>query len=131
MYDFRKSLIDGNLRKELKRAHYLFVAIDRATRWVFVAIKKNKAAANAKSFLKAVYKACPFKISKLLTDNVLNAIGLSKNGNSIPCRSARTNRHRIKSNEQVLQQSSASIGAPVNHSGNKIPGCDQPDLYRT
>lgn len=48
---------------------YLFVAIDRATRWVFVAIKKNKTAASAKSFLKAVYKACPFKISKLLTDN--------------------------------------------------------------
>ncbi len=65
------------------------------------------------------------------SDNVLNAIGLSKNGNSIPCRFARTNRHRTKSNEQVLQQSSASLGAPVNHSGNKIPGCDQPDLYRT
>jgi putative transposase len=65
------------------------------------------------------------------TDNVLNAIGMSKNGNSIPCRSARTNRQRIKSNEQVLQQSSASMGAPVNHSGNKIPGCRQPDLHRT
>jgi hypothetical protein len=65
------------------------------------------------------------------TDNVLNAIGMSKNGNSIPCRSARTNRQRTKNNEQVLQQSSASMGAPVNHSGNKILGCRQPDLHRT
>lgn len=48
---------------------YLFVAIDRATRWVFVAIKKDKTAASARSFLKALHKACPLKIVKLLTDN--------------------------------------------------------------
>ena len=48
---------------------YLFVAIDRATRWVFVAIKTNKSAASAKAFLKALHKACPIKINKLLTDN--------------------------------------------------------------
>ncbi|WP_419341336.1 hypothetical protein ACM1PE_25140 [Achromobacter sp. PD1] len=33
---------------------YLFVAIDRATRWVFVQIKKNKTAASAKAFLNGV-----------------------------------------------------------------------------
>ena len=48
---------------------YLFVAIDRATRWVFVAVKNNKSAASARSFLKALHKACPLKIVKLLTDN--------------------------------------------------------------
>jgi len=48
---------------------YLFVAIDRATRWVFVAIKKNKTAASAKAFLHALHKACPLKIRTLLTDN--------------------------------------------------------------
>ena len=48
---------------------YLFVAIDRATRWVFVAIKGNKSAASARAFLKALHKACPLKIVKLLTDN--------------------------------------------------------------
>ena len=48
---------------------YLFVAIDRATRWVYVAIEHNKSAASAKRFLKAVYEACPFKITKILTDN--------------------------------------------------------------
>ncbi len=48
---------------------YLFVAIDRATRWVFVAVKNHKTAATARSFLKALHKACPIKIQKLLTDN--------------------------------------------------------------
>jgi transposase InsO family protein len=48
---------------------YLFVAIDRATRWVFVEVKKNKAAACARSFLGALHKACPLKAQKLLTDN--------------------------------------------------------------
>jgi transposase InsO family protein len=48
---------------------YLFVAIDRATRWVFVAIKRNKTAASARSFLKALHRACPIRISRVLTDN--------------------------------------------------------------
>lgn len=52
-----------------KRRSYLFVAIDRATRWVFVAIKPDKTARSATSFLKALHKACPLKIQKLLTDN--------------------------------------------------------------
>ena len=56
------------MQDEAKR-RYLFVAIDRATRWVFVAIKTNRAAASAQAFLKALHKACPIKITKLLTDN--------------------------------------------------------------
>ena len=51
------------------RRRYLFVAIDRATRWVHVAIKGDKTATSARSFLKAVHEACPLKIVKLLTDN--------------------------------------------------------------
>jgi transposase InsO family protein len=45
------------------------VAIDRATRWVFVQIKSSKTAADARAFLKALYQACPIRISKILTDN--------------------------------------------------------------
>ncbi len=48
---------------------YLFVAIDRATRWVYIAIKPNKTAASARAFLSALHKACPIKITRLLTDN--------------------------------------------------------------
>ena len=53
---------------ETKR-RYLFVAIDRATRWVFVAVKPDKTALSAKAFLNALHKACAIKIVKLLTDN--------------------------------------------------------------
>lgn len=48
---------------------YLFVAIDRATRWVFVQIKSHKTAAAAKAFLAALQKASPCHIRTLLTDN--------------------------------------------------------------
>jgi len=48
---------------------YLFVAIDRATRWVFVQLKANKTTASAQAFLKALHKACPIRINKLVTDN--------------------------------------------------------------
>ena len=48
---------------------YLFVGIDRATRWVFVQIKQNKTAANARAFLDALHKACPIRITRILTDN--------------------------------------------------------------
>jgi transposase InsO family protein len=51
------------------RRSYLFVAIDRATRWVFIQIKPNKSAASAAAFLKALRKACPIKITRILTDN--------------------------------------------------------------
>lgn len=52
-----------------KQRSYLFVAIDRATRWVFVQIKADKTAQSAAAFLKALHKACPINIRKLLTDN--------------------------------------------------------------
>ena len=48
---------------------YLFVAIDRATRWVFIAIYPNKTAANARRFLRDLERACPIRIRTILTDN--------------------------------------------------------------
>ena len=48
---------------------YLFAAIDRATRWVYVEILGDKSAKSAKGFLKRLIDKAPFKISKLLTDN--------------------------------------------------------------
>jgi transposase InsO family protein len=48
---------------------YLFVAIDRATRWVFIRIFKTKTAANARRFLRDLERACPMRIRTILTDN--------------------------------------------------------------
>ena len=56
------------MQDEDKR-RYVFVAIDRATRWVFIDIKQHKTAASAKAFLAAVRKAAAFKIQTILTDN--------------------------------------------------------------
>lgn len=48
---------------------YLFVAIDRATRWVFLHLYDTQSAENAVDFLDKVKEAAPFTIEKILTDN--------------------------------------------------------------
>jgi len=48
---------------------YLFVAIDRATRWVFLHIYPDQTEASSVDFLQRLYNASPVKIEKLLTDN--------------------------------------------------------------
>ncbi len=48
---------------------YLFVAIDRATRWVFIRICNNKTAANARRFLRDLERTSPMRIRTILTDN--------------------------------------------------------------
>ncbi|MDK2127116.1 DDE-type integrase/transposase/recombinase, partial [Parachitinimonas caeni] len=48
---------------------YLFVAIDRATRWVFLRIYADQSEASSVDFLSRLHKASPIKIEKLLTDN--------------------------------------------------------------
>lgn len=52
-----------------ERRRHLFVAIDRATRWVFVRIYAAKTAANARRFLRDLERAAPMKITRVLTDN--------------------------------------------------------------
>jgi transposase InsO family protein len=56
------------LPNEPKRK-YLFVAIDRATRYVYFALKDNKDAKCAYEFLDEVIEFYPYKIHKILTDN--------------------------------------------------------------
>ena len=51
------------------RRRYLFVAIDRATRWVFVRIYPAQTAANARRFLRDLERAAPMQITRVLTDN--------------------------------------------------------------
>jgi hypothetical protein len=67
-------------------------------------------AASAKAFLTAVRKAAPLKIRTILTDNVLNAIGLLPNGNSIVHRSGGADRETLKNGEQSRRRASAAQG---------------------
>lgn len=48
---------------------YLYVAIDRATRLLYVEIHEDKKAATAAQFLENVLDFYPFLIEKILTDN--------------------------------------------------------------
>ena len=48
---------------------YLFVAIDRATRYVYVELHDNKRMETAAAFLQQALKQYPFKINTILTDN--------------------------------------------------------------
>lgn len=51
------------------RRRYLFVAIDRATRWVYLELRSEKTVRAAKGFLKRVLAKVPFKVHRILTDN--------------------------------------------------------------
>jgi transposase-like protein len=51
------------------KRQYLYVAIDRSTRLVFVDIYSDKTAKSANSFLNSVIDYFPFEIYKILTDN--------------------------------------------------------------
>ncbi|MEO6967289.1 MAG: integrase core domain-containing protein, partial [Rhodanobacteraceae bacterium] len=48
---------------------YLFVAIDRATRWVFLRIYADMSEISSSDFLRRLKRAAPMKIEKVLTDN--------------------------------------------------------------
>lgn len=48
---------------------YLFVAIDRATRWVYLHIYNDQSEVSSTDFLRRLRAASPIKIVKLLTDN--------------------------------------------------------------
>jgi transposase InsO family protein len=48
---------------------YLFVAIDRATRWVFMRSYRDQTDQSSTDFLRRLKKAAPMKIKTILTDN--------------------------------------------------------------
>jgi transposase InsO family protein len=50
------------------RKRFLFVAIDRCSRWVHLAVKEDETAASAVAFLKEAVQAFPFQITHVLTD---------------------------------------------------------------
>ncbi len=48
---------------------YLFVAIDRATRWVYLRVYRDQTEISSTDFLRRLRQAAAFKITKILTDN--------------------------------------------------------------
>ena len=48
---------------------YMFVAVDRTSKFVFVELYEKAGKMNAAKFLRRLIKACPYKIHTILTDN--------------------------------------------------------------
>jgi transposase InsO family protein len=55
-------------RDGVTRKRYLYVAIDRASRYVHLAVKDNETTASAVAFLDAAVAALPFRVTHVLTD---------------------------------------------------------------
>src|SRR5215203_5261142 len=55
-------------RDGVTRKRYLYVAIDRASRYVHLAVKDDETAASAVAFLDEARAALPFRITHVLTD---------------------------------------------------------------
>jgi hypothetical protein len=51
-----------------RRKRYLYVAIDRCSRWVHLAVKDDELTTIAGAFLKEAVRAFPFKVTHVLTD---------------------------------------------------------------
>lgn len=51
------------------KKQYIYVAIDRATRLIYIEVHEDKKAETAASFLQEAIKFFPLKIEKILTDN--------------------------------------------------------------
>lgn len=52
-----------------QQKRYLYVAIDRATRWVYLEVRCSQATKEAQAFIRQVEQKAPFKIRTVLTDN--------------------------------------------------------------
>jgi hypothetical protein len=63
--------------------NHVFVAVDQATRWLYIAIRRHATPTTLKSFLHAVNVASPFRIRTLLTPDS-RTFDVSNNGSQAP-----------------------------------------------
>ena len=89
--------IDNSTIYISKAKYYLFVAIDRFTKYVYVECHPNKNKETAHRFLQNVLIQYPFKIEKILTDN-----GLEFTYNSLP--ESRTRKFQVHVFDQLCRK---------------------------
>ena len=97
--DVRGSLVQVNLGKD---KHCLFVAIDRATRYVYLELHDNRRMGTATAFLQDALAECPFKAVKILTDN-----GMEFSYDPLP--------------EKEAQRQGTSVCRPVQRQADRTP----------
>jgi len=92
---------------------YLFVAIDRATCWVYLEVLPDKSAQSAKQFLDHLVDACPIQVEIVLTAmerSSLTASREAENGNP-PVTSLSIN--NVKSMKSIIALSSPDALKPM------------------
>lgn len=65
---------------------YMFVAIDRTSKFAFVELHENCRTATSRDFLLRLIEAVPYKIHTVLTDNVLGWEAAAENGQQVSLR---------------------------------------------
>lgn len=65
---------------------YMFVAIDRTSKFAFVELRENCRTATSRDFLLRLIEAVPYKIHTVLTDNVLGWEAAAENGQQVSLR---------------------------------------------
>jgi len=69
---------------------YMFVAIDRTSKFAFVELHENSRTATSRDFLLRLIEAVPYKIHTVLTDNVLGREAAAENGQQVSSRRLRS-----------------------------------------
>src|SRR3954447_25748234 len=89
---------DGEPRKR-----YLFVALDRRSRSVHLAVKDDETEASAKAFLEEALAAFPFRVTRLLTDrgSCFTADGFEKLGRELGVEHRKTRPYTPRTNGMV------------------------------
>lgn len=87
---------------------YLFVAIDRTSKFAFTELHAKAGKMIAAQFLRNLIKTVPYTLHTVLTDNVLNASSFLFPGSSKFYRSGKTSSVSPKSNKQSQQCGSAA-----------------------
>ena len=64
-------IVEIALLQRMRGKLYLYVAIDRTSKFAFVQLVKKTGRTSASAFLEALIAAVPYKIHTVLTDNVL------------------------------------------------------------
>ena len=90
------------------RKRYLFVAIDRRSRWVHLAVKDDETEVGAVALLKEALPAFPFKVTYLLTDrgSCFTADGFEKACRELSVEHRKTKPYTPVSAKQVLETAS-------------------------
>jgi len=118
---------------------YLFVAIDRATRWVYLRLYAQQSEASSTDFLRRLSQAAPMKIQTVLTDNDSQFTGIASPARPRPpvvsMRSTVAARHSASSTDSARPDTCrptawASVSTAASARSLDRPGSSRPTNWK-